>query len=150
MADIMADKARQKEIQKEAGMSTYVNDAMRLKNVVDTGVKDEGKFSLNSKQISDLLGIFERQKAKLQKKVNEIEGTQSMGTLGSQQAKTQGTKLSSDKAKKKQIKDTDIKKALRNNKGGSITKNRIGANDYRKGGYVLSTVDKRKVKRNGK
>ena len=25
-----------------------------------------------------------------------------------------------------------------------------GANDYRSGGYVLSTVDKRKVKRNGK
>jgi len=34
--------------------------------------------------------------------------------------------------------------------GGSITKNRIGANDYRKGGYVLSTIDNRKVKRNGK
>jgi len=32
----------------------------------------------------------------------------------------------------------------------SATKNRKGANDYRKGGYVLSTVDKRKVKRNGK
>jgi hypothetical protein len=28
--------------------------------------------------------------------------------------------------------------------GGSITKKRIGANDYRKGGYVLSTVDRRK------
>ena len=34
--------------------------------------------------------------------------------------------------------------------GGSITKNRIGANDYRKGGYVLNTTDNRKVKRNGK
>ena len=31
-------------------------------------------------------------------------------------------------------------------KGGSITKNRIGGNDYRKGGYVLSTVDNRKKK----
>lgn len=31
--------------------------------------------------------------------------------------------------------------------GGSITKNRIGANDYRKGGYVLNTVDNRKNKR---
>ena len=28
--------------------------------------------------------------------------------------------------------------------GGSITKKRIGANDYRKGGYVLSTIDRRK------
>jgi hypothetical protein len=32
------------------------------------------------------------------------------------------------------------------NKGGSATKNRIGANDYRKGGYVLSTKDNRKKK----
>ena len=32
------------------------------------------------------------------------------------------------------------------NRGGSITKNRIGANDYRKGGYVLSTKDNRKNK----
>jgi len=29
-------------------------------------------------------------------------------------------------------------------------KKRIGATDYRKGGYVLSTMDNRKVKRNGK
>ena len=33
------------------------------------------------------------------------------------------------------------------NKGGSITKNRMGINDYRKGGYVLSSVDNRKNKR---
>ena len=32
------------------------------------------------------------------------------------------------------------------NKGGSITKNRMGINDYRKGGYVLSSVDNRKNK----
>ena len=32
-------------------------------------------------------------------------------------------------------------------KGGSVTKNRIGGNDYRKGGYVLNTVDNRKNKR---
>ena len=33
-------------------------------------------------------------------------------------------------------------------KGGAITKNRKGGNDYRKGGYVLSTVDNRKKKAN--
>ena len=32
-------------------------------------------------------------------------------------------------------------------KGGAITKKRIGANDFRKGGYVLSTVDNRKNKK---
>ena len=31
--------------------------------------------------------------------------------------------------------------------GGSIKKKRMGATDYRKGGYVLSTVDNRKKKR---
>ena len=31
--------------------------------------------------------------------------------------------------------------------GGVITKNRIGANDFREGGYVLSTVDNRKNKK---
>lgn len=30
--------------------------------------------------------------------------------------------------------------------GGSVNKKRIGATDYRKGGYVLSTVDRRKNK----
>ena len=34
--------------------------------------------------------------------------------------------------------------------GGSVNKKRIGATDYRKGGYVLSTMDNRKVNRNGK
>jgi hypothetical protein len=32
-------------------------------------------------------------------------------------------------------------------KGGSVTKNRIGGNDYRKGGYVLNTIDNRKNKK---
>ena len=31
--------------------------------------------------------------------------------------------------------------------GGVITKNNIGANDFREGGYVLSTVDNRKNKK---
>ena len=30
------------------------------------------------------------------------------------------------------------------NMGGAVTKNRKGGNDYRKGGYELSTVDNRK------
>lgn len=46
----------------------------------------------------------------------------------------------------KEIEDKEINKALTKSKGGSITKNRKGGNDYRKGGYVLSTVDNRKKK----
>ena len=41
-------------------------------------------------------------------------------------------------------KDKELNKAAAKSKGGSITKNRKGGNDYRKGGYVLSTVDNRK------
>ncbi len=48
------------------------------------------------------------------------------------------------------IYESKATRALGKASGGSISKNRIGANDYRSGGYVLSTVDKRKVKRNGK
>ena len=44
--------------------------------------------------------------------------------------------------KKKLAEEMSTKQA----RGGSITKNRMGGNDYRKGGYVLSTVDNRKKK----
>jgi|TARA_R110000850_G_scaffold255138_1_gene380881 hypothetical protein len=39
----------------------------------------------------------------------------------------------------------DLEKQMKS-KGGTTTKNRIGGNDYRKGGYVLSTVDNKKKK----
>jgi len=44
------------------------------------------------------------------------------------------------------VRKKDVASKLLESKGGSITKNRIGGNDYRKGGYVLSTVDNRKKK----
>jgi|TARA_R110000751_G_scaffold71473_1_gene145096 hypothetical protein len=49
---------------------------------------------------------------------------------------------------KKKEKEMDLPKARPKNlyKGGSATKKNIGSNDYRKGGYVLSTVDNRKKK----
>jgi len=47
---------------------------------------------------------------------------------------------------RKATENKDIEKANKKSNGGSITKNRIGGNDYRKGGYVLSTVDNRKKK----
>tara|TARA_R110000796_G_C14216988_1_gene394061 strand:- start:45 stop:452 length:408 start_codon:yes stop_codon:yes gene_type:complete len=49
---------------------------------------------------------------------------------------------------KKEIKNKELKEAAKKqSKGGSITKNRIGGNDYRKGGYVLNTMDNRKKKK---
>jgi hypothetical protein len=49
-----------------------------------------------------------------------------------------------------QKKELDKQMTTKQSMGGSITKNRMGGNDYRKGGYVLNTTDNRKVKRNGK
>ena len=48
------------------------------------------------------------------------------------------------------IYESKATRALGKASGGSISKNRMGANDYRSGGYVLNTTDNRKVKRNGK
>ena len=66
------------------------------------------------------------------------------------QAPSQSSKIGSDEVRKNQIKDKELKKATTTKQtkynGGSITKNRIGGNDYRKGGYVLNTVDNRKKK----
>ena len=40
--------------------------------------------------------------------------------------------------------DAKKKTTMTKSKSGTTTKNRIGGNDYRKGGYVLNTVDNRK------
>ena len=70
------------------------------------------------------------------------------GTTNPKQAPSQGSKVGSDTERKKQIEDKELNKATTTkqtkSKGGATTKNRIGGNDYRKGGYVLSTVDNRK------
>ena len=71
----MDDKAKQKAMQEDVGVDNYTHDALKIKRGVDTGESygDSLKY-LNDKQIIDLIGIFERQKARL---------------LGAQQAKSQ-------------------------------------------------------------
>ena len=54
------------------------------------------------------------------------------------------TATSSMEAAQGQAEDAKKKTTMTKSKGGATTKNRIGGNDYRKGGYVLSTVDNRK------
>lgn len=75
MSDVMDDKAKQKAMQEDVGVDNYTHDALKIKRGVDTGESygDSLKY-LNDKQIIDLIGIFERQKARL---------------LGAQQAKSQ-------------------------------------------------------------
>jgi|TARA_B110000261_G_scaffold131561_1_gene147723 hypothetical protein len=51
-----------------------------------------------------------------------------------------------DANKAKRLADKKIAADNKSKGGLSDTKKRIGANDYRKGGYVLSTVDNRKMK----
>lgn len=51
-----------------------------------------------------------------------------------------------DANKAKRLADKKIAADNKSKGGLSNTKKRMGANDYRKGGYVLSTVDNRKMK----
>ena len=51
-----------------------------------------------------------------------------------------------DANKAKRLADKKIAADNKSKGGLSDTKKRIGANDYREGGYVLSTVDNRKMK----
>ena len=82
----------------------------------------ELKFELNQNKENDRTSIF-----------TSKEKMQAINLLAKQKADLE-----------KQIKDKELNKAAAKSKGGSITKNRKGGNDYRKGGYVLSTVDNRK------
>ena len=84
----------------------------------------ELKFELNQNKENDRTSIF-----------TSKEKMQAINLLAKQKADLE-----------KQIKDKELNAAATKSNGGSITKNRIGGNDYRKGGYVLSTVDNRKKK----
>jgi len=141
MSDTQAKlKTVQNDIIKSGGsLQDYIRLFDEIKYSRNTGTEaNTGNHS--SKHIMIINNALAQQEANFNKQKKLLEG----------QAPSQGGKTATDQDRKKQIKDTDIKKALRNNKGGSVTKNRKGANDYRKGGYVLNTTDNRKVKRNGK
>ena len=99
---------------------------LQSKYGVDDYVREmqELKFELNENKENDRTSLFTAQ-----------EKMQAINLLAKQKADLN-----------KQIKDKELNKAAAKSKGGSITKNRKGGNDYRKGGYVLSTVDNRKKK----
>jgi hypothetical protein len=82
----------------------------------------ELKFELNQNKENDRTSIF-----------TSKEKMQAINLLAKQKADLE-----------KQIKDKELNAAATKSKGGAITKNRKGGNDYRKGGYVLNTVDNRK------
>ena len=66
---------------------------------------------------------------------------------------TQNAEVRERLKKLKQSPEKDAKQLVRNrmripmNKGGIAVKKRMGASDYRKGGYVISTVDNRKKRK---
>ena len=121
MADKVDDKTFMKQVQqriiKDGGsISDYVDGVGEIDYEQNTGKNDGNTSIFKGNELERLGAIRSKQKAVL----------------------------------KKQIKDKELNKATTtkqtNSKGGAITKNRIGGNDYRKGGYVLSTVDNRKKK----
>ena len=82
-----------------------------------------------------------------------LEDTGEMGAAFERLTKNQQDRLiESTKLKKSMLTPEEttkkiVKTRMRMDKGGMSTKKRIGTNDYRKGGYVLSSVDNRKNKR---
>ena len=128
----------------QAKLKTVQNDIIKSGGSLQDYIRlfDEIKYSRNtgseantgnhsSKHIMIINNALAQQEANFNKQKKVLEG----------QAPSQGGKTATDQDRKKQIKNKDIKKGM---------KNRKGANDYRKGGYVLNTTDNRKVKRNGK
>jgi len=106
--------------------SQIFTKGLQSKYGTDEYVKEmqELKFELNQNKETNRTSIF-----------TSKEKMQAINLLAKQKADLE-----------KQIKDKELNAAATKSNGGSITKNRIGGNDYRKGGYVLSTVDNRNKK----
>jgi len=115
-----------KGLQSKYGTNEYVQEMQELKFELDQNKETNRPSIFTSKEKMQAINLLAKQKADLEKQVE--------------------ARNPKNAPKEKKVLNEDIKNALRNNKGGSITKNRIGGNDYRKGGYVLSTVDNRKKK----
>ena len=145
----MAGKGR-KSLMGESleGFTNSTKSIAELQAVADR-LRSEGE-SVSAKEIAD---IANRRIKKGQYKTEpSVLGKAAKAILNSDIAKALAgkgnvTATSSMEAAQGQAEDAKkkITKQTKSN-GGSITKNRIGGNDYRTGGYVLSTVDNRKKK----
>jgi len=142
--------------------------SLELKKAKKTITKQEEKLlnrldSLSEKTESDRkfkAGVTQKGKSKnksddfkiAQKKLDEdglMEEEFKRLTKNEQDGLIRSAKIKKDMKSPKDTSKELVRNRMRipKNKGGSITKKRIGTNDYRKGGYVLSSVDNRKKRK---
>jgi hypothetical protein len=135
-----AKKTITKEEEKLLNRLDALSEKTESDRKVKSGITQKGKpkqkpddYKIAQKKL-DKYGLMEEEFKKLTK--NQQDGLIRSATI---------------KKDMKSPKDT-ARELVRNrmripkNKGGMPTKNRMGINDYRKGGYVLSSVDNRKNK----
>ena len=142
--------------------------SLELKKAKKTITKQEEKLlnrldSLSEKTESDRkfkAGVTQKGKSKnksddfkiAQKKLDEdglMEEEFKRLTKNEQDGLIRSAKIKKDMKSPKDTTRELVRNRMRipKNKGGSITKNRMGMNDYRKGGYILSSVDNRKKRK---
>ena len=148
MEYVKKTKKKRKEEERKRLQKKFHNDGpdggQRLKNLIK---KDE------TKEASDKSGkIFNYKKGEYKAKIRDLNPMADVDEDTSMKELMELFKKETDKRKNKKKIETQKygrpkkKEELEAAKGSFIKKKKIGANDYRKGGYVLSTKDNRKTK----
>ena len=125
--------------------------------------KDPDKFSKIDKQVTKIRNLLEKDLRKLgvkgfkekhgisylaaSRKVSAMDNAETARVFKELHGKNDITAKMYDKFEKKDIEDS--KKFIEEDKGkakGGVINRRMGAQDYRKGGLTLNTVDNRKKK----
>ena len=124
----MKDKYKKatKNLQTKYTTDGYVNEMLQLKRELKSNKETERPSIFNTKELSMMIQMLKEQDQQLQ-----------------EQIKAREPKSVTEKNKPL---NEDIKNALRNNKGGSIAKKRMGGTDYRKGGMVISSMNSKRNK----
>jgi hypothetical protein len=150
------------EMSKTKGSTQRAKTKVAIEDKVKAGTAtDAEKKQLKRMEISDIeakgrQGRGRRDKAKpddFKTAQKMLEDTGEMGaaferlTKNEQDRLIKSTQLKKDMMSPKELAKKIVKRRMGMNKGGMAVKKRMGASDYRKGGYVLSSVDNRKKRK---
>jgi len=137
-------KAKREAKEKERLSKKFHDDGPnRIQKIIDSlGERERTKAATGN--------VFKYKKGEYKAKIKELNPMVDVDEDMDMKDLMELYKKETDKRKKKKKLETQKygrpkkKGELEASKGSFIKKKRIGANDYRKGGYVLSTVDHRK------
>jgi len=150
------------EMSKTKGTIQRAKTKVALEDKVKAGTAtDAEKKQLKRMEISDIEATGRQQRGRRGKAKPDdfktaqkmLEDTGEMGaafqrlTKNEQDRLIKSTELKRSMLSPKESAKKITKRRMGMNKGGMPTKKRIGTNDYRKGGYVLSSVDNRKKRK---